>query len=253
MNAKRIIPCLDVAGGRVVKCINFVNPRDAGDPVESAAIYEKLGADEITFLDISATPDGTSTVADMVSRVAERVFVPLTVGGGIRSAADARKILRAGADKIGINSAAILRPENISEMAEILGSQCVVLAIDAKFEDGHYRVYRSGGRVATDLDAIEWAERGVKLGAGEILLTSIDRDGTKSGYDNALNKAVSSIVGVPVIASGGAGEKRHFYDAFTEGGASAALAASLFHYKQLDIGELKQYLAGRGIDVRLAD
>ncbi len=250
MNAKRIIPCLDVKNGRVVKGVNFVNLIDAGDPVECAAAYEAAGADEIVFLDITATVNNAATVADMVRRVAENVFIPLTVGGGIRTADDAKAILRAGADKVSVNSAAILRPQLLSEMRDIFGAQCVVLAIDAAYSDGRFVVYRSGGRIPTELDAVEWAAEGVKLGAGEILLTSIDADGTKAGYDLRLTRAVSRAVGVPVIASGGAGSMEHFYDAFAAG-ADAALAASLFHYKQLDIIELKQYLRSRGIAVRL--
>lgn len=250
MNAKRIIPCLDVKGGRVVKGIKFENLTDAGDPVECAALYEAAGADEITFLDISATVDGADTVAGMVERVAERVFIPLTVGGGIRSSGDAKKILRAGADKIGVNSAAILDPDLIGEMRAVFGAQCVVLAIDAAYEDGHYVVYRSGGRIRTDLDAVEWAARGVELGAGEILLTSIDADGTRTGFERTLTRTVAEAVSVPVIASGGAGKKEHFLEAF-RAGADAALAASLFHYKELDIKDLKEYLRANGIPVRL--
>lgn len=250
MNAKRIIPCLDVKDGRVVKGIHFVQLTDAGDPVEAAAAYEAAGADEITFLDITATVNNAATVADMVSRVAERVFIPLTVGGGIRTVADARAVLRAGADKVSVNSAAIMEPCLLSELSNIFGAQCVVLAIDAAYEDGHYVVYRAGGRIRTELDAVEWAMEGVRRGAGEILLTSIDADGTKAGYDLRLTKAVADSVAVPVIASGGAGEKKHFYEAF-EAGAQAALAASLFHYKELDICELKRYLREKGIPVRL--
>ncbi len=252
MNAKRIIPCLDVAGGRVVKGVNFVDLVDAGDPVECAVAYEAEGADEITFLDITATAHGAKTVADMVQKVAERLFIPMTVGGGIRTVDDARAILRAGADKVSVNSAAILNPQLLSDMRDVFGAQCVVLAIDAAYEDGHYVVYRSGGRVRTDLDAVEWAKRAVRLGAGEILLTSIDADGTKAGFDLRLTRAVSESVSVPVIASGGAGKKAHFTDAFAAG-ADAALAASLFHYKQLGIGELKAYLRSCGIPVRIED
>ena len=250
MNAKRIIPCLDVKNGRVVKGVNFVNLADAGDPVECAAAYEAAGADEIVFLDITATVNNAATVADMVRRVAEKVFIPLTVGGGIRSADDARAVLRAGADKVSVNSAAVLRPGLLSEMRDVFGAQCVVLAIDAARDDGHYVVYRSGGRIPTGLDAVEWAAEGVRRGAGEILLTSIDADGTKAGYDLTLTREIASAVGVPVIASGGAGEKAHFYEAFAAG-ADAALAASLFHYKELDIIDLKQYLRDRGVPVRL--
>lgn len=251
MNAKRIIPCLDVKDGRVVKGVNFVNLVDAGEPADNAAAYEKLGADEIVFLDITATVRRAETVADMVERVAKRVFIPLTVGGGIRSVADARKILRAGADKVSVNSAALDNPDLINELKYAFGSQCVVLAVDAKKNaDGSYTVYKSGGRIDTGRDAVEWIKEGVERGAGEILLTGIDNDGTKAGYGLELLKKVCSTVDVPVIASGGAGEKRHFLQAF-EAGASAALAASLFHYKQLDIGDLKRYLSERGIPVRL--
>ena len=251
MNAKRIIPCLDVKDGRVVKGINFVQLIDAGDPVDNAVQYEKEGADEITFLDITATVNNNDTVADMVRRVAEKVFIPLTVGGGIRSVSDAKNILRSGADKISINSAAVLRPELISECADALGSQCVVVAIDAKRYGSSWNVHVSGGRKDTGLDAVEWAVKACKMGAGEILLTSIDCDGTKNGYDIELTRRISDAVNVPVIASGGAGEKEHFFEAFTSGGAQAALAASLFHYKQLNIGELKRYLSGKGIPMRV--
>lgn len=250
MNAKRIIPCLDVKDGRVVKGVNFVNLADAGDPVDNAVAYEKLGADEIVFLDITATLNHAQTVADMVRRVAKKVFVPLTVGGGIRSVEDARTILRAGADKISVNSAAIKDPSLITRLKDKFGSQCVVLAVDAKKQsDGKYTVYSHGGRTDRGLDAAEWIKRGEMLGAGEILLTGIDNDGTKAGYGLQLLKEVCAAVSVPVIASGGAGNKEHFLQAF-EAGASAALAASLFHYKQLDIGELKEYLAANGVPVR---
>ena len=253
MFTKRIIPCLDVHGGRVVKGVNFVNLKDAGDPVEIAGAYDRAGADELVFLDITASSDNRSTVVDMVRRVAEKVFIPFTVGGGIRTVEDFKAILREGADKISVNSAAIARPELIAEAADKFGSQCVVLAIDAKRRpDGSgWSVYKNGGRIDMGLDAVEWAARGVALGAGEILLTSMDCDGTKAGYDNALTAAVAEAVPVPVIASGGAGTKEHFYDALTRGKADAALAASLFHYKELEIRELKGYLAGRGIPVRL--
>ncbi len=253
MFTKRIIPCLDVHGGRVVKGVNFVNLRDAGDPVEIAAAYDAAGADELVFLDITASSDARATVVDMVRRVAEKVFIPFTVGGGIRTVEDFKALLREGADKISVNSAAIDRPELIAEAADKFGSQCVVLAIDAKRRpDGSgWSVYKNGGRIDMGLDAVEWAARGVALGAGEILLTSMDCDGTKAGYDNALTAAVAEAVPVPVIASGGAGTKEHFYDALTRGKADAALAASLFHYKELEIRELKGYLAGRGIPVRL--
>ncbi len=252
MHTKRIIPCLDVNNGRVVKGVNFVNLRDAGDPVEVGRLYGEAGADELVFLDITASSDARAIRADMVRRVAETVFIPFTVGGGIRTIEDFRQILREGADKVSVNSAAIDRPELIREAAEIFGSQCVVLAIDARrHEDGTFHVYKHGGRIDTGLDAVKWAVRGVELGAGEILLTSMDGDGTKAGYDISLTKAVSSAVNVPVIASGGAGTKEHFYEALTEGGADAALAASLFHYHELDITDLKKYLRERGVSVRL--
>lgn len=253
MHTKRIIPCLDVHGGRVVKGVNFVDLRDAGDPVEIAAAYDESGADELVFLDITASSDARSIMIDMVRRVAEKVFIPFTVGGGIRSVEDFRVILREGADKISINSSAIDRPELISEAAEKFGSQCVVVAIDARRRaDGSgWNVYKNGGRIDTGLDALEWAVRAEKMGAGEILLTSMDGDGTKAGYDNQLNRTIADAVKIPLIASGGAGTKEHFYDALTEGGADAALAASLFHYKELEIMELKKYLSGRGIPVRL--
>lgn len=251
MNTKRIIPCLDVKDARVVKGINFMQLIDAGDPVECAAAYEKEGADEITFLDITATINSVNTVADMVRRVAERVFIPLTVGGGIRSKEDAKSILRAGADKITVNTAAVLRPELISECADALGAQCVVVAIDAKRQGGSWNVYYGGGRTDSGFDAIEWAVKAVEMGAGEILLTSIDCDGTKSGYDLELTKKISESVNVPVIASGGAGNKEHFLDAFKNGGADACLAASLFHYKELGIGDLKKYLSNKGVPIRL--
>lgn len=251
MTSKRIIPCLDVKDGRVVKGVNFVDLVDAGDAVENAVQYEREGADEITFLDITATYRGHKTVADMVARVAERLFIPFTVGGGIRSVDDMRDILRAGADKVGVNSAAVRRPELLTEGAEKFGSQCVVLAIDARREDGHWVVYTAGGRRNEGIDAVEWAAKGVALGAGEILLTSMDADGTKAGFDLELTRAVADAVSVPVIASGGAGKPEHFAEAF-EAGADAALAASLFHFRELDIGDLKEYLAGRGIPVRLS-
>ena len=252
MYTKRIIPCLDVHAGRVVKGVNFVNLRDAGDPVEIAAAYDKAGADELVFLDITASSDHRDTVEDMVRRVAERVFIPFTVGGGIRTVEDFRRILRAGADKISVNSSAIDRPELISEAADKFGSQCVVLAIDAKRRpDGSgWNIYKHGGRIDTGIDAVEWAHKGNCLGAGEILLTSMDCDGTKAGYDIELTKAVSECVSIPVIASGGAGSKQHFLDAFRDGKADAALAASLFHYKELEISDLKDYLANEGISIR---
>ncbi|MCD8325406.1 MAG: imidazole glycerol phosphate synthase subunit HisF [Lachnospiraceae bacterium] len=252
MHTKRIIPCLDVHNGRVVKGTNFVNLRDAGDPVEVGRLYGETGADELVFLDITASSDARAIRAVMVRRVAETVFIPFTVGGGIRTIEDFRQILREGADKVSVNSAAIDRPELIREAAEIFGSQCVVLAIDARHsEDGTFHVYKNGGRIDVGLDAVQWAVRGVELGAGEILLTSMDGDGTKAGYDIALTKAVSSSVNVPVIASGGAGSCEHFYEALTEGGADAALAASLFHYRELEINDVKKYLKERGVSVRL--
>lgn len=252
MFTKRIIPCLDVNGGRVVKGVNFVNLIDAGDPVEIAAAYDKAGADELVFLDITASSDNRGTVVDMVRRVAEKVFIPFTVGGGIRTVEDFKVLLREGADKISINSSAINTPELISNAADRFGSQCVVVAIDARRrEDGNgWNVYKNGGRIDTGLDAIEWAMKADKLGAGEILLTSMDCDGTKAGYDIELTRLISQNVSIPVIASGGAGTKDHFYDALTEGCADAALAASLFHFKELEIIDLKNYLAGRGVPVR---
>lgn len=253
MFTKRIIPCLDVNAGRVVKGVNFVNLRDAGDPVEIAKAYDQAGADEVVFLDITASSDHRGTVVDMVRRVASNVFIPFTVGGGIRTVEDFRMLLREGADKISINSAAIMNPQLISDAAYKFGSQCVVVAIDAKKRaDGDgWTVYKNGGRVDMGIDAVEWAVRAERLGAGEILLTSMDCDGTKAGYDIALTRAISDAVGIPVIASGGAGTLEHFYDALTKGGADAALAASLFHYKELEIREVKEYLKGRGISVRL--
>lgn len=253
MHTKRIIPCLDVNGGRVVKGVNFVNLIDAGDPVEIAAAYDAAGADELVFLDITASCDDRKTVVDMVRRVAERVFIPFTVGGGIRTVEDFRTLLREGADKISVNSAAINRPELIREAADKFGSQCVVAAIDARRRpDGSgWNIYKNGGRVDTGMDALQWAERVTRLGAGEILLTSMDCDGTKSGYDMELTRKVADLVPVPVIASGGAGRPEHFYDVLSEGRADAALAASLFHYKELEIGEVKQYLKSRGLSVRL--
>lgn len=251
MHTKRIVPCLDVKDGRVVKGVNFVALKDAGDPVETARAYDAAGADELVFLDITATSDGRDTVADMVKRVASQVFIPFTVGGGIRTVEDFRKLLRAGADKISVNSAAIDRPELIREASEKFGSQCVVVAIDARRrEEGGWNVYKHGGRLDTGLDVIEWAKEAERLGAGEILLTSMDGDGTKAGYDIALTRAVADAVSIPVIASGGAGTLEHFYEALTRGGADAALAASLFHYKELTIREVKDYLADRGISVR---
>lgn len=253
MYTKRIIPCLDCNNGRVVKGTNFVNLRDAGDPVEVAAEYDRAGADELVFLDITATSDERNTTVELVRRVAEKVFIPFTVGGGIRTVDDFKALLREGADKVSVNSAAINRPELISEAAMKFGSQCVVVAIDAKRrQDGEgWEVYRSGGRINTGLDAVEWARKAYMLGAGEILLTSMDEDGTKEGYDLKLTRTIADSVGIPVIASGGAGKMEHFYDAFENGHAEAALAASLFHYKELEISDLKKYLAGRGIPVRV--
>ena len=252
MFTKRIIPCLDVNAGRVVKGVNFVDLQDAGDPVEIAAAYDTAGADELVFLDITATSDARGTVVDMVRRVAEKVFIPFTVGGGIRTVEDFKMLLREGADKISINSAAINNPNLISEAADKFGSQCVVVAIDAKRRaDGSgWNVYKNGGRIDTGLDAIEWAMKAERLGAGEILLTSMDCDGTKAGYDLEVTSQIAKNVSIPVIASGGAGTMEHFYDALTIGGADAALAASLFHYKELEIMELKKYLSERGVSVR---
>lgn len=251
MFTKRIIPCLDVNDGRVVKGINFVNLRDAGDPVEVAAAYDKAGADEVVFLDITASSDHRATVVDMVRKVAEKVFIPFTVGGGIRTVEDFKVLLREGADKISINSSAINTPELIGNAADKFGSQCVVVAIDARRrEDGSgWNVYKNGGRIDTGLDAVEWAMKANRLGAGEILLTSMDCDGTKAGYDIELTRQIADNVSIPVIASGGAGTKEHFYEALTEGHADAALAASLFHYKELEIMDLKNYLADRGVSV----
>lgn len=254
MHTKRIIPCLDVNNGRVVKGVNFVNLRDAGDPVEIAAMYNKSLADEIVFLDITASSDARNIMLDVVARTAEQVFIPLTVGGGIRSVEDFRAILSAGADKIAVNSAAIKRPELINEAAERFGNQCVVVAIDAKRRDtSGYDVYLNGGRVNTGKDALEWAVEAERRGAGEILLTSMDCDGTKAGYDLELTRKISDAVSIPVIASGGAGTMEHFAQALTEGGAEAALAASLFHYREMEIIDLKKYLAKQGIPVRLGE
>ena len=253
MFAKRIIPCLDVKDGRVVKGVSFVNLRDAGDPVECAAAYDRQGADELVFLDITASSDDRSIVIDMVRRVAETVFIPFTVGGGIRKVEDFTALLRAGADKVSVNSAAILRPELISEAAYKFGSQCVVVAIDAKRRaDGSgWTIYKNGGRVDMGIDAAEWAMEAEKRGAGEILLTSMDCDGQKTGYDLELTRTVSECVGIPVIASGGAGDKKHFLDVLDYGKADAALAASLFHFKELEIPDLKNYLAENGVSVRM--
>ena len=253
MFTKRIIPCLDCKDGRVVKGTNFVDLRDAGDPVEVASMYDKSGADELVFLDITASSDGRNTTVDLVRRVAERVFIPFTVGGGIRSTDDFKVLLREGADKISINSAAIMNPQLISDAADKFGSQCVVVAIDAKRRaDGSgWNIYKNGGRVDMGMDAVEWARTAEKMGAGEILLTSMDGDGTKEGYDLELTRAVAESVSIPVIASGGAGQLSHFYDALTEGKAEAVLAASLFHYKELEIRQVKEYLREKGISVRL--
>lgn len=252
MYAKRIIPCLDVKNGRVVKGMSFVNLVDAGDPVESAKQYDKQGADELVFLDITASSDSRNITIDMVEQVANSIFIPFTVGGGIRSVDDFNALLRAGADKVSVNSAAVYRPELISEAAYKFGSQCVVAAIDAKRkENGGWEVYVNGGRTPVGLDAVEWAKKCEELGAGEILLTSMDEDGQKKGYDIALTRAVSESVNIPVIASGGAGALEHFYDAFTEGKADAVLAASLFHFGEIPIPELKKYLNEKGISVRI--
>ena len=254
MFTKRIIPCLDVNDGRVVKGVNFVNLIDAGDPVAIAEAYDKAGADELVFLDITASSDARNTVVDMVRKVAEKVFIPFTVGGGIRTVDDFKAILREGADKVSVNSAAIMRPELISEAADKFGSQCVVVAIDAKRrEDGSgWNIYKNGGRIDMGIDAVEWAKKVEALGAGEILLTSMDCDGTKAGYDLELTRTIAENVSIPVIASGGAGNLEHFYEALgEEGKADAALAASLFHYKELEIREVKEYLREKGVSVRL--
>ena len=253
MHTKRIIPCLDVKAGRVVKGVNFVNLIDAGDPVEIAAAYDKAGADELVFLDITASSDARNIMIDMVRKVAEKVFIPFTVGGGIRTVDDFKAILREGADKISINSSAINTPNLINDAADKFGSQCVVVAIDAKRRaDGSgWNVYKNGGRIDVGLDAVEWAMEANRRGAGEILLTSMDCDGTKSGYDLELTKAIAQSVSIPVIASGGAGKLEHFKDALAEGMADAALAASLFHYKELEIRQVKEYLAKEGVSVRL--
>ena len=251
MYAKRIIPCLDVKNGRVVKGVSFVNLRDAGDPVECAAAYDKAGADELVPLDITATHEGRSTMIDIVERVANSVFIPFTVGGGIKSVDDFKELLRAGADKISVNSATVRNPRLINETAYKFGDQCVVCAIDAKRNGNGWEVYLNGGRIPTGIDAVKWAKEAYERGAGEILLTSMDCDGQKKGYDNELNRAVSESVGIPVIASGGAGAKEHFYDAFTYGKADAVLAASLFHFNELPVPELKKYLKEKNIPVRL--
>lgn len=251
MYAKRLIPCLDLKNGRVVKGENFVGLRDAGDPVEAAMEYDRQGADELVLLDITASSDDRNIIVELVRRVAERIFIPFTVGGGIRSVEDFTAILRAGADKVSVNSAALKNPGLIREAAEKFGSQCVVVAMDAKRRDsGGWTLYLNGGRIDTGKDAVEWAKEVQQLGAGEILLTSMDRDGTKRGYDLELTRAISQAVSIPVIASGGAGQLEHFYNAFTEGRADAVLAASLFHFKETSVPEVKAYLAGRGIPVR---
>ncbi|MCD1258511.1 imidazole glycerol phosphate synthase subunit HisF [Paenibacillus athensensis] len=252
MLAKRIIPCLDVKDGRVVKGVNFVNLRDAGDPVELAAIYDREGADELVFLDISASHEGRATMVDVVRKTAGEITIPFTVGGGIASVDDMKRLLRAGADKIGINTAAVLNPQLVSDGARRFGSQCVVVAIDAKFnaEWGEWEVYTHGGRKATGIKTLEWAKRMEELGAGELLLTSMDADGTKDGFDLKLTSAVSQRVGIPVIASGGAGTANHFYDVFTEGKADAGLAATIFHYKELTIQGVKDDLKGKGVEIR---
>lgn len=252
MFAKRIIPCLDVHEGRVVKGVNFINLVDAGDPVETARIYDAAGADELVFLDITASSDNRSTMVDVIQKVAECIFIPFTVGGGIRSVDDFNTMLRAGADKVSINSSALKTPSLISKAAAKFGSQCVVTAIDAKrrMDGSGWDAYLNGGRINTGKDAVEWAVEAFKLGAGEILLTSMDRDGTKSGYDVELLRIVSDSIGIPVIASGGAGKKSHFYDAFSKGKADAVLAASLFHFGELEIPDLKEYLSGRGMEIR---
>ena len=253
MYTKRIIPCLDVNNGRVVKGTNFVNLRDAGDPIEVSRIYDASGADELVFLDITASSDARNIKTELVRKIAETIFIPFTVGGGIRSAEDFKMILREGADKVAVNSAAIMDPELISRAADKFGSQCVVVAIDAKRRmDGNgFNIFKNGGRIDMGIDAVEWAMKACELGAGEILLTSMDCDGTKEGYDIDLTRAISQNVSIPVIASGGAGSKEHFYEALTDGHADAALAASLFHYRELDITDLKEYLKGKGVPVRL--
>jgi len=252
MYAKRIIPCLDVKNGRVVKGVNFVNLIDAGDPVEVAKVYNAAGADELVFLDITATHENRDTVVEMAKRVAETVFIPFTVGGGIKSVEDFRKLLLVGADKISVNSSAIRNPQLIADAAEKFGSQCVVVAIDVKRrKDGGWNVYINGGRIDTGLDAVEWAKKAESLGAGEILLTSMDCDGTKAGYDIELTRTIAEAVGIPVIASGGAGEMSHFKDALKDGKADAALAASLFHFREIEIKDLKQYLKSENVAVRI--
>jgi cyclase len=255
MLAKRIIPCLDVKDGRVVKGTNFVNLRDAGDPVEVAEIYDAQGADELTFLDITASSDNRGIILDVVARTAERVFMPVTVGGGVREIKDIRNLLNSGADKVSINTAAVHRPEFVKESALRFGSQCIVVAIDAKRrrEGTGWEVYTHGGRNATEIDVLEWAAKMESFGAGEILLTSMDCDGTKDGYDNGLNRAVAEAVGIPVIASGGVGNPQHIYDGLTEGKADAALAASIFHFREYSVGEVKKFLAERNVPVRITE
>ena len=253
MKVARVIPCLDVTAGRVVKGTNFVELRDAGDPVELAERYDREGADELVFLDITASSDGRDTMVDVVARTAEKVFIPFTVGGGIRTVEDARRMLRAGADKVSVNTSAVQRPELIRDIAEEFGAQCVVCAIDAKRRPGGFEVYLHGGRTATGIDALEWARRATELGAGEILLTSMDRDGTKEGFDLDLTRAISDAVGVPVIASGGVGTLDHLVDGIKLGGADAVLAASIFHFREYSIAEAKRHLLGAGITVRPVD
>jgi cyclase len=251
MLAKRIIPCLDVKAGRVVKGLKFLELRDAGDPVEIACLYDRQGADELCFLDITASHENRQIILDVVARTADQVFMPLTVGGGINKVEDIRRLLRAGTDKVSINTAAANRPDFVAEAAELFGSQCIVVAIDAKRVSDRWEVFTHGGRKPTGIDACDWAERMERYGAGEILLTSMDRDGTKAGYDLELTRAVSDRVSIPVIASGGVGNLQHIYDGLTQGKASAALAASIFHYREYSIAECKNYLHGRGIPVRL--
>jgi cyclase len=252
MLAKRIIPCLDVKAGRVVKGVKFLELRDAGDPVEIACLYDRQGADELCFLDITASHENRQIILDVVARTADQVFMPLTVGGGINKVEDIRRLLKAGTDKVSINTGAVNRPEFVSKAAEVFGSQCIVVAIDAKRANGHWQVFTHGGRKPTGIDACDWAEKMERYGAGEILLTSMDRDGTKVGYDLELTRAVSERVSIPVIASGGVGNLQHIYDGLTQGQASAALAASIFHYGEYSIAECKNYLHSRGIPVRLA-
>jgi imidazole glycerol-phosphate synthase subunit HisF len=251
MLAKRIIPCLDVKSGRVVKGVRFLQLRDAGDPVGIACVYDREGADELCFLDITASHENREIILDIVARTADQVFMPLTVGGGINKVEDIRKLLKAGADKVSINTGAVNRPEFVREAAETFGSQCIVVAVDAKRVNGRWEVFTHGGRNPTGMDACDWAQKMEKYGAGEILLTSMDRDGTKAGYDLELTRAVSDAVGIPVIASGGVGNLEHIYDGLTQGKASAALAASIFHYQEYSITECKNYLRSRGIPVRL--